>query len=292
MSITSVKESPFGRAVRKDKDGKINATRVFLVATDSPADFLEVLGAAGIPAKDDPFPGLSAIVAQDIRATDRGSAKAWRVTVEYGPQDEDEDSASGGNDPNDPTDDPVKIRGGSEFFTKALQRDLDGKPVVNSVEQPFDQPLEREIAHPYLLLERNESSAPYAKARQYTNTINNAQFYGAPPKTLLCHDISFNNDFWQDVDTGAWHEYWVVQYKFLYNAEQWNPFKVYDVGYREQVGNGPIKVFNEIDPDTKLKCTRPKPLKEGKWVPLAAIGELEFRIYVETDFGGLGLGNG
>lgn len=284
MAIVSVKESPLGRQIGRDKDGKIKATRIFYVTTDAPTDFAAVIGAGGIPANGDLLPGFTDIFAQDIRATDRGSAKAWRVTVEYGPEDEEETGDGGEGDPNDPTNNPVQIRGGSEFLTRALRRDLDGKPVQNSVDQPFDQPLEIEVALPYLLLEQNEGTAPYAKARQFTNKINSSNFWGAGARTLLCHDITFNNDFWTHSETGEVKEFWVVQYKLLYDEEKWHPFKVHDVGYREKKPDGK---WNELDPDTKLRPTRPKPLKEGKWVDVP--DELEFRVKGEADFGGLGL---
>lgn len=285
MAVGAARETWRGRALSYDKRG-LSWTRVFLVNTTLPTD-TDILSAAGLPAIDDAFPGKPGTSAKNYRVKDRGSPLAWEVVVEYGPTDETNEGGESGDDANDPTDNPVKIKGGSEFFMLAVTRTIDtDAPIVNSAGVAFDTPVEIEVGRPFLLLEKNENAAPYAKARQFTGKVNSTTFYGAPKNTLMCQDITFNNDWWTNPDTGARTEYWVVQYKFLYKEDEWNDLKVLDVGYQQKIDGEPVNIRLKDGSVT----SRPLALNaDGTWRKTGQVRLKHFKVYPEADFSGLDL---
>jgi hypothetical protein len=68
----------------------------------------------------------------------------------------------------------------------AMPTDLDGKPFVNSANQPLTPAPTIEIARPVLVVTRNELTFDVDVATQYAFAVNSDKFFGWEPETIQC----------------------------------------------------------------------------------------------------------
>lgn len=143
MSVISCRE------IWRGRDGRFNGlldyelTRVFRVLTDSAYDDTTVILAAGVlplvGAADTISPALT-VRGYQFRQMEE-SPKLWLVSVQYSSK------LTGGGDPENPDNDvppldrPVKITWSAQERQRVVERDVNGVPVLNSANDPFDDPL-------------------------------------------------------------------------------------------------------------------------------------------------------
>lgn len=100
---------------------------------------------------------------------------AWEVDVEYSsrPRTKCSETLS-----DDPLDQPPKIRGLNNHYQRALQKDEDGKAIVDSAGLPYDPPQEIEDVRHGVVITRNEASLNMAQIVAYNGATNSDSFWG------------------------------------------------------------------------------------------------------------------
>lgn len=143
----------------------------------------------------------------------------WKVTVTYGKMTD--------SDPN-PLNEPVDIQWSFEQFQKITDRDINGTAILNSAQDPFQEPVEIDDSRPVLTVTRNEASFNSALAYQYRDAVNSTYFYGEAG-TVKVSNISSTRQFDQQIGF-----YWKTTYAFHFNPMGWDKV-ILDQGFREKV---------------------------------------------------------
>jgi len=173
MSVVSVNELTNPRAW-KTRDGR-GYTRVYKVILDDPTDGAAVArtaddGSTAVPDIGDAYPSDSSADVVRVDPMETGSRLIFDVRVDYetpgarGPGDDERSD--------DPLSDPVKVSWGSWTETRAVIKDRDGNPIVNSANFWFDPPVEETFHHPMVTITRNVSSYDPDDADEYIDTVN------------------------------------------------------------------------------------------------------------------------
>jgi len=193
--------------------------RSWLVLRDSPLDdSFQVLASSGLPVLFTPYIGsdgvadtLGALLKKlEAHQPDRDQPFLWEVTANYGNV---LDPVLG--DPN-PLDRPTEISLDYDRFQVPLTIDLFGAPVLNSVNEAFDPPVEKDDSRPTLTMTRNELAAPDAIAAAYKDVCNSDAWFGQPSYMWKCGGIKYQRAYENDV------LYWKVTYIFHLNPKSWD----------------------------------------------------------------------
>lgn len=299
MAIVFSREIPKERSASgKKKDGD-EYSRAFWVRTDSTTESLvDVSNAPGI-AYYDPHPDNPAAVmdSYDIKAAD-DSGLLYVVSFKYKKfsPDEQEDP-----DPGKPGSLPFKppLWGGSSSVTTGPVRpndngefkDLNNNKISNSAGDPLEG-LEQEYAEERLTLTQYYNTHAgndgwMARARGYTNAVNNADWNGGGPRTWKCQGCSKKLNI--ETIEGTTLIYWEVTWEFAYRADEWT-LKPWDIGFAQLVddegtptGSGTKRA--QIKGQDGKGVRQPVALNNGI---AKAAGEppdaLEFFVYPEVDF--------
>jgi hypothetical protein len=303
MAVISTIENPFDRSVEESDSGPAK-TRVFSVITDAGSE-TDIF--SGVPELGDDYPGTTdtLIVKRRSGSPISGKSTAWRVTVEYGAPDPEDVGGEEGIAPSlpresretDPTEDPVIETGDFEDILTAIDRDLDGKPIETTAGEPYDPPIEEEVSHYVMVLEKVEASHPRSKARNYHNKVNNAAFKGFDKHTLRVK-IAFQTFVWHKPSTGAQVLRYRVRYRFVENPDKWIPRKIANMGYRakmdQTVGFISFLGVQEILDDAGQRPSNPLKIdKQGKLMADQKVPAVmnEFRTRLDAPFSALGLGS-
>lgn len=228
MSVSVIRRIGRGRRASLDAQGNRTYAVPFLVkaaATDGQADIIGIIGTAvggvTIPqlgttfSWDSDTDTTAKVVGHDIDQVDEDrSSRWWSVTANYS-------SNAGSLRTGSPTTRPARYSFGFAQFTKVLERDVDGNPVVNAAGLKFDPPIEVDWSRPILRVTRYIGVGTFSfwaqKAEEYQDAINSDTFlYWAAKKVKItnlsigeledlqgayCHPISlefqFNRDGWQ-----------------------------------------------------------------------------------------------
>jgi hypothetical protein len=174
--------------------GEGNYTRVFRVVVKMPELGPYAVGVCpGVPLSGSfyqtpsDFDLLSLLVKKRAQEENKDDWQNWLVTCDYSRNI----PLRGGPPPQDSRDKPDIEYPEVEFdFTimqKALERDLDGNPFLNSAHQPFVPAPTFSVAHVTLNITRNELGFSTDKASDYAFAINSDTFLGKPPEAWICH---------------------------------------------------------------------------------------------------------
>lgn len=196
MSIVECREQGEGRQGAVEFQGNriiVRSTRVFKIYTGNPADDDQVILATGHEATPDPLPTILSVhpgnpelrlKSMPIRQ-DQGegvAATCWIATCEYDNQTSEEDATDAQTQPID-----RRTRWHMEFsgFTRVLERDINGLPIVNTIGDVFDPPLEEEDERPVLVAVKNypatNLSGLMALIADYRGAVNSDTFLGVSP---------------------------------------------------------------------------------------------------------------
>lgn len=217
ITVRGQKREGSGR-VRKSKDKLLfEETYIFSVYADSlAATRLEVLGASGIPVIGQTLSAGGRAVCVGLSA-DRNPSNAyeWTVTAEF--SSEVEEDSSGSNDgQGNPTDWIPIAEMSFETYQFYKQKDIDGKPYINSAGYPFSGgiPETRTIAK-FDFDQFEASSLKLEDIIERNETVNLGAFLGKPEKT------------WKLTITGAklgfyyGYQAWRISYSLAYNQDKW-----------------------------------------------------------------------
>jgi hypothetical protein len=294
MAIT-ITEIFRGRQFGVGEDFQSTYTRVFLVDTgDVHVEGVAIKAALGLaigqgysvgtaadPGADPPVAGdawhkqdAGAVIKSVDGSCDSPDGRQWTITVQYGPW------TSKPREEN-PLDEPEEVEIGGEQRDRICDRDRTGAAVVNSAGDYFDPPVVRDESRPTLTIVRNEAYDSPDLSAEYSDTINDANFFGADAGTVKCGTITRRRQWHQAVPGGF---YWKTTYPFSLNRDGWRK-SILDQGLR-QVVSGARK---QITVDGQL-ATSPV-LLNGSGAILAVAGTPVYRgfdVYEAKDFGAFG----
>ncbi|HUU97755.1 MAG TPA: hypothetical protein VM487_18625 [Phycisphaerae bacterium] len=274
-NVTKISESGY-----IDAEGYHYTTRYRVTsnsATEATADILTAsFGGVSVPSYGDAHAAdASAFVTKVGPATliSDSDFKKWELSVVYDDGEQER--------PANPLNDPVSISWGHKFITEVVAMDVDGAPIDNSAGEPFDPPLEQEVAVLTLRVRRNESTFNPALAHAYTNTVNsdNATIAGLSisARQGKVANISGESDERNGVD------YFAVTYELEFREGRWDR-DVLDVGFHYLSAGEPV-TFKD---DEKATMQTPQ-LLNGSGAASGTPVYLTFQTYQQSVFANLNL---
>lgn len=127
-----------------------------------------------------------------------------------------------------PLDEPPVLSGSFVQFTKPAEEDKDGKPIVNSVDEPFVPAVEINDSRDSLVIEVNTLSISLPQRAEAKDRVNKDHIWGLEPRTVLLKRWA-----WQKMTYGVCNEFIRHTYEFEINYDKWN-HKLFNVGYRKK----------------------------------------------------------
>ena len=130
----------------------------------------------------------------------------WIATFSYAWYDA---STVGGGKEQNPLDMPIEVNWGWRDYEMVIEVDIDGKPVLNTANDPYDPPVMIPDPRRTMTVVRNEATISFGLIDQYHNAINTDNWAGVQPFFAHCLSITPKNTFHQLV---GW--YYQVTYEF------------------------------------------------------------------------------
>lgn len=134
---------------------------------------------------------------------------------------------------------PPRIRVAGTRVSKLADVDRDGEPILNSVGDPYDPPLEKDSTSLTLYVMRNEEvgsiSVAMMNVLRRSDKVNAAAFLGFDKGTLKTSTLTLPD---REYDPVARKYYYPMEYGFEFKPEGWTT-KVLNAGYfyKDQSGN-------------------------------------------------------
>lgn len=292
-SIIRSDEINSGRSASDNFEYKGTATRAWRVQTDhNSIDAFQILDNAHLSSPDPialvgaqhPNTSLLYCKSRDCKP-DGDDGKAWIVTASYDNQFTEDPENRNPNPLLRPT------KWGLEWaqYTAIVTKDADGEPILNTVKDEFDEPLEEDDDRPILTAVRNEDAANFedivALAVDYRNATNDSTFYGAPAGCVKMAPIELG-----DLQFENGQAYYAVRYAFLFKEEQEGGV----AGWNRQIlnrGKNAYKTANNAASKYSLGADAPKNLNEDGTVLSSSDDPfyLDIQTLKRRDFGALGL---
>lgn len=133
--------------------------------------------------------------------------KQWLTTVQFGPSPNIEES---------PLNQPWEISLDGQNIEVPYNIDSDGRPVLNTVGDPFATQTMKQMNQPILTITRNEASFN-AALTFFANTVNADVFYGGAPGTVFCNTPKQKRDF-----SSNFGFFYPTTYSFVYDPNGWD----------------------------------------------------------------------
>jgi hypothetical protein len=239
MAIEYIREVWRGRNVHEDDKAR-TYIRTFLVKSTIPnEDPNTVRTAAGLPLLFSVYPtdGSALLTAREAKQSE--DPEWWEATCNYTTDfsSHDQQASELG-----PLAQPPKVSWATEDVEEAVQEDIAGAPVVNSVDDPFDPPLTIEKSRPVLRVSGNAATFDQVEFDIRCNGVNNAVWYGFPKYTVKFDDYSAA----QEWDEKTLTFYWKIDLVFKINKKTWDA-KLLDQGFRafDPVTGGTYSVLDD-----------------------------------------------
>lgn len=179
MAVIRVKETWDSRSGSEDDMGEREYVRTFRVVTDDPlTSSLSVRYATGIPARFDPYQDADGNIdagsfVKEIRESqDQDNPFTWLVSVTYSSKLEQPEYGD-----EDPLARPAEISRGTIKFLVPATTDRDGNAIVNSANQAFDPPIEREEYRRTLRVVKNLITYDDTW-EEYLDAVNDKAWFG------------------------------------------------------------------------------------------------------------------
>ncbi len=220
MGIVSIKDIPGGRSASWSGQGGRQYTQQLRIITDGatvgPKAVMQSLNFRnGTPywhplvlsrTEED-----KACFIQSLDVKEEGEdGKQWVATISYGPFSWGEQGGAGDEGILDPFKVPPKVRfDDAKFDTAAVYDTQTGKPILNTVGDPFIPPLKKEETRPILTIVRNEPVYDINWVQQFKDHVNADTFLGFAPNSVKCASITAEQEYHADFGY-----YYVVSYTF------------------------------------------------------------------------------
>ena len=170
----------------------------------------------------------------------------------------------------DPTKQRVKRHWGTTEQTIYITRDRGGTLIVNAANQPFDGGIPVTMELPTLTYEYNQPNFNGAQAAEWSNSLNQYSFSGAPPKTLKMKVTA------EETFEGI-YAFWKTRVDMAYFPLTWVPRPI-NAGLYQLISG---KLVRCKDRD-RLDATSPMPLAlDGTQIPQASLPDAANTIDVD-----------
>ena len=270
----------------RSNNGKIQSVamqRAFTVTLAADDQIDVALLAAGLPQRDEPYPGTLYVVVKELKPS-RIAPTLAVVDVSY--SGEVGQGGLGGS----PTDIEVTINWRSAITEEAIDEDINGKAFTTVNNEPIDGITER-VPNQVATIERNFLSINVFALSAYCRSVNSDTFLGWPAGTARFMDYAATNvitngvaGFWKVSATFEFREpYRTTPDKAWFKRVRHEGFQV-----RDFAGEDPHPAW---DRKTKTVRTTPTLLKADgtEETDPAAAHWLEFQTLTELPYSALGL---
>ena len=306
MSVISVVTKYGGLSGSGQLAGVREYTKLYTVRTNSDQDGVMLVGnAPGLPKKGDVYffngeTDAGALCQSVTPRQDPGNQQVWEVTCEYSSDiGGGQGVALGGNpqyDVENPLQRPPIVTWSTWSELRPVVLDIQGRPVNNTADLPFDPGIMVRVQSPAVVVERNEATYPVLFAQSYNDAINSDQFYTWPPETAKVESITAQNQFANGI------LYWAVRYEIHFKQPDWKErvanqgtrhYKLDANGFFIRDANQEKQLFHPVDGDGNYS-TDPVWLNlDGTRMPQDDIANnaifLPFDIYKPLPFSALNL---
>jgi hypothetical protein len=302
VSVISV-QPVSGREFSGDESLTRTNVRKYRIICDSRTEEeLTVAAQSGMPAILTAHPTLAGLRCTGVRVIqDEENPYLWVGTVTWssltirggglgGQAGASNQHSDPGQRQENPLDRPAIMSFGSERFQRAVMRDLDGKAVVNSAGDPFEQGVMADDFRPTITVTKNVEDWNIVNWWKATNSINETPWLNFAPDSVRLVSITGEERHENDVHFFAK----VCQFHVAsYYEEDWHAYPL-DCGYHELIppggGVGPPKRQAIVLPGS---ITPSSPVKlDGNGRVLATNADpkyIKFRIYRRYEFNNLDL---
>lgn len=162
----------------------------------------------------------------DIQANEEADdGKQWLVTVQFGKSNDIEEN---------PLSLPWEYSLDGQAIEQPFDVDVEGRPIVNTVGDPFSSQTVRQVNQPILTITRNEAAFNNAY-HLFSNTINSEVFFGGDVGTVLCQPIKQHRE-----KHATYGYYWPTTYTFVYQPDGWDT-KLINQGFRARGERGVLQ---------------------------------------------------
>lgn len=121
-----------------------------------------------------------------------GNRTLYTLQVEYSTTQPDEEET-----PDDPLDMATKWGpSGSRTEGKIVTNDKDGKPILNTANDPIAEGIEVEKYIPWVRATKNVDAVDFGNLAKYTGAWNSARFLGQPRDRVLCTELAYSGKQW------------------------------------------------------------------------------------------------
>lgn len=257
-------------------------TRIFKAVLDSGGQGADaaVAGHASLvtPLRSShPYAPWARVNSIRLRA-ESNDGKIWIVDVEYDTDTKSEDEQEQ-EEPDNPLNEQPDVEWDSDQFSKPLNKDLDGKAVTNSADEPFDPLPEVDDARNVLRVTRNEAANPVFLAQSYANAVNSDTFLGAGAGYVKAKPVRAVRQT-KRLKDGFLQVYWRCSYEFHFKDptgdETWD-LELLDQGYRTLGDSGDgVERYSQVLDSADLPLAKPV-LLDGSGGELASGAEPKFR---------------
>lgn len=279
MAVVSCREIWRGRGGRFAGLLDYELTRTFRVVTDNAYDDTTVILASGfLPAMhvaDTISPALT-VRGYNFRQENE-SPKLWLIDVQYSSRPDNPDAP---DDDVPPLDRPVKITWSGEERQVPVETDINGKPILNSANDFFDDPVLKDDQRLVAQITAKVAGVP-TWIGSYRGTVNaSAIVIGGYPVAARCAMFKIRSISEPKIEQGQ--EYVEFVFSLHINEDTWDVALI-DRGWNEKDGKGgktPIFVNGETPDAPQLLngagLAQDRELNTGV--------ELTFRIYPGADY--------
>jgi len=230
---------------------------------------------------------------------EKGSRRHWLADCNWGPPEPGQGTTFAEN----PLNRPAKYSLEWANYTRVLETDISGKPVLNSADDLFEA-IEQDDARPVLVVTKNEWPLEIiiANAIAYKNAVNSDTFHGAGPRQAKMESITSGQLLFENG-----YDFYNVTYRIQFNDTFWDMKLVdrgrqcYDRPKTDSIDDGMggmIKLATKAWPRVKsgehkgefleLCNLNPDGTQRDDTLP-ALFKEPAYRIYPEKPFNALGI---